>query len=1571
MPVSALLSPQEFLTTPGVSVRLNASASSDSTGEDVSFSWALLEKPIGSLLASSDLSSAEEAGGVVLLTPDQPGTYVIEVTVTNESLESRATTSTVSCQYALGYTQEPTTPDASWMYSVVGDFWRLVSSNEVFSSLWSGYTQVVGTDISRTYQASQSKALSTIKKHYERRWLPYFPFYDLRGNEFEAVLGPVQGGVSARTTDDSQTATAVVISHQEIVLLGVVPADRAVGQPLTITTGTNAGSYTVLRQNSDASGYVVRRNSLDPAADVVVAGTDLWGLRGNTTLTSLSINFATAGVVAGDVLKIVAGADSGYYTISAVGTAGGLSSDNKVSISSGLIRNRSGMTFSVLRPVTVIVDYPGTAYSTKVFLPDTEADLSVYITSSTAGTGTVRNAYELIVAPRHVFDSMVGRQVQITTGADAGTLLTVGAINSSQDGYIMTTAMSASVGATQSYTLLLPYDVTDRLIHVGEVTVPIVAVEKVGTDWVVTVPKDSVPAGRTGATWYIGNTCTVTNVDVAEEGGSVGDLIAFAIQDIRSNYETTVLCSVLGVYGNKVMFSVGRTLPTLVAGAPAEYGLTQQELYSFFNDLLIPSATYDADVDTTSLSRTAQDVYNAAVSGSFSSANYNLPISNETILRVDVAAFSATLQGLYRNSRIKVDDDLIGVPALFEYVRAPNVDLIGSTYQVVALDGTLTTRDTPPTSLQQNDEFVVCGTARFSGSDAATTAGADLVSFPSEALVSYALQPLDTVELRLSGKYETFVVTEVVSETSARLRPLVGTNTVFTGAASGIRYKITRSNTNNYLQFQSGTFSAANIAPKQLWAEISLFDNSGLIESNFGELVGITKQELDAYGSSQVDYLTVVRGLAYGLTNGPTEENITTAANLLLGAAVTDSDGLVVDIEDDFSADKGRITIQGIDAEGTPTARYRSYLYYRVGYGAPGFSGLSTNPTTGLPLAVGDVVLAYQSLTNAVQITDYVRDPTWWYRYGTLTGREIEKYHTWELVVDLRQLPGEDIELVSRFVADARPIYTRPALMGLLYLSDEISVETDVYFDGTLLLFDDPAFSIESTHMADDYDGSSASLRLVDGGSFGTRSFFRGRDLEAAAGDGTGTVLVTSARGGFTEGLSAPINDYFGPIQTRGSTLVKAADDSVKFPGDVLVILSGTNKGSYEISEVVDDNTLRLRQISTYIFDTFGLDGPAPDTFSADSGQEFVIQRLDSALVWYGVGQVETGSAALTAASGNFITNRVSVGDRLLVVDSSGSPTEHTIIDVVRATEGTQESTSVLVEKEFDFDDTVEFYVYREALFSNPLLVNNIAVTNTGTSVIMNVPHAGSFIRAGDMLEIVTSPVASDVGKVFEIAGIPSPTDIIIHIGSATIGTASNVTISVYRPALERAGTDSDSALEILWTGEDVETDVMRPMAVLFTGIVDAEVDVAAATVTSPSSDFVAGGVTPGMRVELQSALRNTGVYEITAVDTTVLTLAVPPNDDEAPAALLSILAPAEEFIVDPSSIVTTVSSYHLRGDLTNDPFVASVMPGDIFEYDDGIQIMISEVTDYSFRLSRPPPVTGTYSGRIFRKKTS
>lgn len=1566
MPVSIVLSPVEFVTSPGVAVRLNASSSYDTDGEILSFTWEFTQIPVGSRVEAADISSADIDFSSVIFTPDQVGTYVVQLTVENESGDTATALATIMCQYSLGFTKEPTTPDASYMFSILPDFWKNVANNEVFSILWSGYTQAVGTDISRVYQNSDAKSLATIRSLYERRWLPYHPLYSLEGIDYTAIIGDVQGGLGARTTDDSQTASAVVISHQELVLIDEVPSEKAVGQNITITSGGNTGSYLVLRVNSDGTGYIVQRNSLDPVADTIASGGDLYGVRTSTVFTSVATDFAAAGVVAGDILKLVAGADSGFYSIEKVGVVDGLLNDRQIQVATSLIRNRTRVAFSVLRPCGVSVDFPGTAYTTRVYLPTSEADLLQYSASSFSGIGNIRGPYEIVVPLRHVFDSMVGKQLLVTSGPDGGATFVVSAVNASRDGYFLSSAFSASAGTACGYTLSAPYAITDRLITVGGVTAPIIAATLLGTEWAVTVPPDIVPAGLENAAWYIGHVCTVTSVDVEEEGASVGDLLLFTAKEARTGYATEVSAAVLGCYANKIMFANGKTIPILTAGSPAVSAFTDYEIYKFFSELVVPTATYDSATETGALSRIAASVAAEIGSSLFKTKNFNLPISNETVLTADAVSVTVSLSGLLRNTKLKVNDYLVSAPALFEYIKDPNYQKTGTnTYTVVSTDQTTTERTTPPVVLQHNDEFIVDYDLQLKGRDASIVAGSDTVTVPAVRLLSVGISPGDTLSLRVGATTSTYLICAVLGEETLKVRPTTGSSTTFSVTSSNLVYKITRRIPYNYLRLMPGEFTSTSPAPRHLWAEISLFDNSPTIEANFGTLVGITKYELDQYGSSQDSYLTVVRGLAYGLVNGPTLLNVVTAANLLLGAPVTPKIGIIHDIDEDFSPSQGKVTIQDIDLGGIPQASYRSFLYAREGYAAPGFYGLATNPITGTALAVGDVVLDNQVLSRSVAITDYVEDPYWWRRYGSLAGKELEKYHSWELVADLLQLPAEDLTLVADFVMMARPVYTKPNVVGLLYLLDEVTVEDDLSFEGTLLLFDDPAFSVESTHMVDDYDESSVSLRAVDVGSFGTRVLFRGRDLRTLGGTGAGTVTVVSARGGFIGPLNSDVNSYFSSVETRGSSLVKAANDSVKFPGDILRILSGPNAGVYEISEVVSDTELTVRQFNTSYFYGTGVSGPPPDEMTAAEDQEFTIQRVNGPLITHGTGTVEVGSAVLTDASGNFIVNNATVGDVILLIDSGGLAVERLIIDVLRDTSGTQDSTQVVLDKESDNSDTVEYYIYREALFQNPIFVTNTASTD-GTATISTLGHSGAFLRAGDIVEIVVGDPA-DTGKTFRIVGIPNSNQMIVRLGAETLAPAVGVTIRVTRPLLD-AAEDSDSALEALWTGDDTLFEVMRPVEfVVPSGVVtDASVVVATSTITS-ATDFAAIGVTPGMRVQFANSSSNSGVYEILLVSANTIVLSSPPNFDETGVSL-SVLKDAAEFIVTPFGGVTTVSGYNLKGDISFDPLVASLLPGDIFEYA-GNQVMLSSVGATNFHISSPPPLVGVYPGVIRRTR--
>lgn len=1558
MSVIASVNPTEVVAGPGTTVRLNASSSYSTDGSELSYVWAFTKLPLGSRLVDADLHTADVDSSVVTFVPDSIGTYEVRVTAT-AGAEASTADARVQSQYALGYTDEPTTPDADYVFDVVGDFWDAVANSDVMSTLWSGYTQVVGTDLARLYQLDTNKSLATIKSVYERRWLPYHPLLSLESKNFTAVFGSVQVGASARTETPTQSASAVLISAREILLVSEAAGDRAVGQTLTIADGPNAGSYTVARVNSDGSGYVVSTSTPFPdyAADTGTTGTDLYGLRASTTLTSATIDFVAAGVVVGQVLKLSAGADSGYYTILAVGVAGGLLSDKQIQIDRALGRNRSGMVFSVLTPHTATVDFAAEAYSSLVYIPTTQADLSVYTSGPLRGTASIAASYEVLVQPRHVYDALVGRTIKFLSGADAGRSFVISGVNTARTGYYLSSAISPTAGSTVSYELAEPYSISSRLICVDGVTAPILSATQVGSDWVVSVPADILPSGITGANWAIGNAVEVPGVDLVAEGVTVGDLLIAKIEETRTKYHTELPLTVLGAYGSYAIFGTGSVAPDYATGTPPSF--SDKEVYTFFSDLTVPGVSYDSGVTT--LSRTAAQVAEAVQSLSFQTANWNIPLSDETTITAGPLSLAVTLVGIVRNSRVRVSDVLLSVPALFEYVKDPEVTQTGTAeFTFVAADGTVSTSATRNAVLTQNDNFTIVNDFSISGTDAQTTSGSEEVILPALELAYLLVGPGDSLELLSGHDVGTYLIVALSGPHSVQVRPTSQARGIL-NTASSVSYRITRQRSANYVCFVPGTFTASSPAPRRLWAEISIFDNSQAIEDNFGLVAGISKQELDAFGSSQDSYLTVVRGLAFARTNSPTFDNLQTATQLILGLPVSAHDGVVLEVDDTFSDKYGRVTVQDMDALGNLQTTNRSYLYRREDYASQGFGGIALNPLTGLSLQEGDVVLELQPLGRGAAVDDYVANPRWWATYGTLRGRELEKYHTWGVSADLLQVPAQDLSLVSGFLDSARPIYTKPVVVGVLGLTDTVNVEDDIYFDGTLLLFDDPAFSTESTHMVDDYNESSVPLRILDVGSFGTRVLFRGRDLVTAAGDGSGLITVTSERGGFVGPLVEPVNSYFPSVQTRGTRLVRAADDVVKFPGDILRILSGPNAGMYEVEEVISDTQLVLRSFNTYYFADTGVEGPSPDDAVAASAQEFTIQRINGSLVAYGTGTVVTGSSAITDASANLIIDNATVGDVVLVIDSAGTAGEYAVVNVVRAAVGTQDATEVVVDKTFEADDTVEYYVYREALLGNPLYVTDQAELD-GTSIISTLSHAGAFLRAGDVLTVQSG---ADEGKSFVIAGIPTPEDIIVFLGTETLTPATNVTISVSRPALD-ATVDSDNALETLWTGETAELSVMSPVSfVVPVGvIVDGTVDVTTSSVTS-ASDFAALGVTAGMLVQFAAPSANVGVYEIASVSTTTIVLSTPPSAPESGVAL-TVVTPAVEFVVDGSGNVTTVSGYNLLNDVSYDPLVANVLPGDVFEYE-GIQVMIADVSATSFHLCRVPPFIGTYAGRILR----
>jgi hypothetical protein len=230
--------------------------------------------------------------------------------------------------------------------------------------------------------------------------------------------------------------------------------------------------------------------------------------------------------------------------------------------------------------------------------------------------------------------------------------------------------------------------------------------------------------------------------------------------------------------------------------------------------------------------------------------------------------------------------------------------------------------------------------------------------------------------------------------------------------------------------------------PDRLWAEYTYFDNSELIEANFGIPVDLTADQLEDL-PEDVDYLSAVRGLWYAFFNGPTVRNLRIGIQILLGLPFAEHRGTIEEIRTDFSPTRGRMLIRDIDR----SEIVRIYRWPRV-------LELEINPETGERYKIGDTVEEFAPLVEGATVADYVNDPRWF--EGILNQGiffEVEKFHRFLVRVDEAAFSLSALLFVRNFVLKIKPTYTFPLFVVQKHVGDtEVSTTDLVIFHGKLML---------------------------------------------------------------------------------------------------------------------------------------------------------------------------------------------------------------------------------------------------------------------------------------------------------------------------------------------------------------------------------------------------------------------------------------------------------------------------------------------------------------------------------------
>ena len=103
--------------------------------------------------------------------PDTTGFYKFDLTVWDGALYSRPAEHVVNVLASV--TPRGLTPDLSFLWSYLSDFWKLMDDRERYASFWSSLAQFAASQLLNLWQYEYSKSLRDIQRTFQRKWLSY------------------------------------------------------------------------------------------------------------------------------------------------------------------------------------------------------------------------------------------------------------------------------------------------------------------------------------------------------------------------------------------------------------------------------------------------------------------------------------------------------------------------------------------------------------------------------------------------------------------------------------------------------------------------------------------------------------------------------------------------------------------------------------------------------------------------------------------------------------------------------------------------------------------------------------------------------------------------------------------------------------------------------------------------------------------------------------------------------------------------------------------------------------------------------------------------------------------------------------------------------------------------------------------------------------------------------------------------------------------------------------------------------------------------------------------------------
>lgn len=295
-------------------------------------------------------SGRESALGRMLA--ETRGLYVVELMVNDGELDSIPVEVLLNCylnDVALGLT-----PDLTFVWDYLSDFWDLVIDREKIESFWSAFTQILSGDMLALWQHDYSKDILSIQRTFQRQWLNYDPLYE--EPNYDEIPATIDNSVDASgysATPNVQvpdpTDPATLIDSETAYDLGTIVSGITDNSVLVL----DGVCYRITRAEEDTTTVVMTRGEITTGTDRPKA----WMIR--PSVSSRFSDFTELGVSAGDtaLFEIVVDASVSEIATYVWGVKEGVLCFDDTDVSSYLADPDTTVRFkSVIRRSAILVD---------------------------------------------------------------------------------------------------------------------------------------------------------------------------------------------------------------------------------------------------------------------------------------------------------------------------------------------------------------------------------------------------------------------------------------------------------------------------------------------------------------------------------------------------------------------------------------------------------------------------------------------------------------------------------------------------------------------------------------------------------------------------------------------------------------------------------------------------------------------------------------------------------------------------------------------------------------------------------------------------------------------------------------------------------------------------------------------------------------------------------------------------------------------------------------------------------------------------------------------------------------